>query len=217
MGIENFPKRLLEVGKVGASRVRLCNMLWLREYGSAHELGFDLPRIRYAAVSHSWGNSGTMPAFCTNVKNHRSLESGIPDTDLPITFQHAVTAARALGFEYLWIDALYIMHGPCGDFATQGPLIGDIFQPADVVFAATRSFFKSGGFLRDRRSDRMVVTFSRRPGVRFYAREHIDDFMIDVAKMRLHQMAWTQQERCLARRTVYFGENQTYWECGKGI
>ena len=28
---------------------------------------------------------------------------------------------------------------------------------------------------------------------------------------------WVLQERALARRTIYFAENQTYFECGRGI
>jgi hypothetical protein len=51
----------------------------------------------------------------------------------------------------------------------------------------------------------------------FYVCEAIDDFQHDVIDGRLNKRGWVLQERALARRTIYFTENQTYWECGEGV
>ena len=47
--------------------------------------------------------------------------------------------------------------------------------------------------------------------------EAIDDFYRDVDQGELNQRGWVLQERALSRRTIYFTETQSYWECGGGV
>jgi hypothetical protein len=47
--------------------------------------------------------------------------------------------------------------------------------------------------------------------------EMIDDFNGDVVQGAMNKRGWVLQERALARRTIYFTESQTYFECGNGI
>ncbi|CAI0642010.1 unnamed protein product [Colletotrichum noveboracense] len=51
----------------------------------------------------------------------------------------------------------------------------------------------------------------------YYVCNSIDDFGRDVDQGELNKRAWVLQERALSRRTIYFTENQTYWECGNGV
>ncbi|UPK93045.1 hypothetical protein LCI18_003980 [Fusarium solani-melongenae] len=51
----------------------------------------------------------------------------------------------------------------------------------------------------------------------FYIRETIDDFQQHVLEGELNQRAWVLQEHALARRTVYFTDYQTYFECGNNV
>jgi len=46
---------------------------------------------------------------------------------------------------------------------------------------------------------------------------HMDDFENDVQEAKLNKRAWVMQERVLAKRTIHFSANQTYWECGEGV
>jgi hypothetical protein len=56
------------------------------------------------------------------------------------------------------------------------------------------------------------------PGdVTYYVCEAIDDFHCDVDQSELNKRGWVLQERALSRRTVYFTEKQSYWECGGGV
>jgi hypothetical protein len=52
---------------------------------------------------------------------------------------------------------------------------------------------------------------------RVYVDAVVDDFEKDVRNAPLNQRGWVFQERALARRTIHFARNQTYWECGEGI
>jgi hypothetical protein len=51
----------------------------------------------------------------------------------------------------------------------------------------------------------------------YYLCDAIDDFSGDVEQGELNKRGWVFQERALSRRTIYFAEKQTYWECGKGV
>jgi hypothetical protein len=50
-----------------------------------------------------------------------------------------------------------------------------------------------------------------------YVCDAIDDFNRDVENGQLNRRGWVLQERALARRTIYFADRQTYWECGQGV
>ncbi len=51
----------------------------------------------------------------------------------------------------------------------------------------------------------------------YFVCETIDDFFRDVEQSELNQRGWVLQERALSRRTIYFTERQSYWECGGGV
>lgn len=51
----------------------------------------------------------------------------------------------------------------------------------------------------------------------YFVCETIDDFSRDVDQSELNQRGRVLQERALSRRTIYFTERQSYWECGGGV
>lgn len=123
---------------------------------------------------------------------------------------------RQLGVQYLWIDSLCIIQGDDGDFKDEAKHMESVFSFAHCVIAASRSTGTSDGFLKKRR-DRVVVEFDSPGEPTVYVCEAIDDFQGDVIDGALNKRGWVLQERALARRTIYFTETQTYWECGEGI
>jgi len=141
--------------------------------------------------------------------------------DLPDTFNHAVIATRHLGIRYLWIDSLCVLQGDDGDFDEEVERMQSIFSSAYCVIAASSAEGTSSGFLNPR-PDRKVVNFQRRSkdgtsnGL-LYISEFLDDFEHDVLDGPLNKRGWVLQERALARRTIYFTNKQSYWECGDGI
>jgi hypothetical protein len=53
--------------------------------------------------------------------------------------------------------------------------------------------------------------------VQYFLCDAIDNFDLDVDQGELNKRGWVLQERALSRRTIYFTEKQTYWECGGGV
>ncbi|KAF4816417.1 hypothetical protein CGCSCA5_v006544 [Colletotrichum siamense] len=171
---------------------------------------------KYVALSHPWGDPDEHSHFCTYTDNIADHREGIDWDALPQTFKDAITTTRKLGFRYLWIDSLCIIQGPKGDFTEQSKRMEEVFSSAYCVLAASRATGQCDGFLGDR-PRRDYITFNRGEGNTYHICEEIDNFQVDVIDGPLNQRGWVLQERALARRTVYFTENQTYWECGGGV
>lgn len=85
------PTRLLDVGGTQSSSVRLVDKEHLQIDSS------------YASLSHCWGQSMPFKLTATTVS---ALRSGILVSQLPKTFQDAITTTRRMKIPYLWIDSL---------------------------------------------------------------------------------------------------------------
>ncbi|KAF3014711.1 hypothetical protein E8E14_006964 [Neopestalotiopsis sp. 37M] len=131
---------------------------------------------------------------------------------------------RKLGVDYLWIDSLCIVQAEPGnpedkdkgqDFLKEAGKMELVFSSAYATIAATCAGSPAEHFLK-RRPERQFATIPTDRGP-YYLAEVIDKFSEDVDQSELNSRGWVFQERALSRRTIYFAENQTYWECGKGI
>jgi hypothetical protein len=149
-----------------------------------------------------------------NLKSH--LDDGIDFDMLPATFKDAVTVTRAVGCRYLWIDSLCIVQGPGGDFNEEAKRMPQVYSGAYCVLAASRADNHYAGFLHLRK-DRAVVTLRQGKSPPFYIAENIDDFNSHVLEGDLNRRGWVLQEHALARRTIFFTDYQTYFECGAGV
>lgn len=208
--LTRIPTRLIDVGEGKYSRTVRLHETGARKADQSEEL-------RYIALSHPWGNGNSHSHFCTTRKNIVDrVETGIPVIELPDTFKHAVKVTRELGVRYLWIDSLCIIQGNDGDFDVEAKRMETVFSSAYCVIAASRATGTSDGFLKDR-PDRKFVKFEGSSENPFYICEAIDHFQHDVIEGALNKRGWVLQERALARRTIYFTEKQTYWECGEGV
>jgi hypothetical protein len=205
-----LPTRLIDVGRSDKPRLVL-----LETKNTA------LIDTRYIALSHPWGNAVKNPPFRTLRKNlsgdgPENFLKGISYDQLPATFKDAVNATRALGIQYLWVDSICIIQGDDGDFSEEAKRMGDVFSCAYCILAGSRATSQHDGFLKDR-TQRDYLTFQRGTEKPFYICEPIDNFSGDVLEGSLNRRGWVLQERALARRTVFFTENQTYFECGSGV
>ncbi|TGO83046.1 hypothetical protein BPOR_0711g00010 [Botrytis porri] len=151
--------------------------------------------IRYIALSHRWGD---MPYDATTTQNNlEQRQKKIPMDELPLSFRNAIAVTSALGCTYLWIDSLCIMQGPDGDFDEEADKMQTTFNGAYRVLAACNA---ESAKIGDVFISPITIDFER-----------------DVLHSPLARRGWVLQERALARRTIYFTDNQTYWECGAGI
>lgn len=200
----SLPTRLMDVGSPPFSTtVRLYET-------QAGEKGI------YVALSYPWGDPLVHKPFRTETRNLEAHKAGISILDLPQTMQDAISVTRELGLRYLWIDSLCIVQGPDGDWLQESERMEDVFRHAYVVVAATRAHGSSDGFL-SHRSQRASIAVPRMGKPPLYVCEAIDDFQGDVLEGHLNRRGWVLQERVLARRTIYFAERQTYWQCGHGV
>lgn len=132
-------------------------------------------------------------------------------------FQDAIVTTRELGLEYLWIDSICIIQGPGGDFDREAKRMEDVFSSAFCVIAASSARGQNDSFLNRKVEYHECLSFEEQGMPPIYASRFIDDFNTDVLQAPLSQRGWVLQERVLARRTFYFTNRQTYWECGRGV
>jgi hypothetical protein len=200
--LQDMPTRLLDVGTIDTPTLRLIET--------------KQERRKYIALSHPWGDTTKYPPFCTLPENLKNHLGAIPEGDLPATFDHAVRCTRKIGIRYLWVDSLCIIQGESGDFNKESKNMEAYFSGAYCVLAASRASNQRDGFLGSR-PEREFITIQRGDEKPFYVCKTIDNFSKDVIEGSLNKRGWVLQERALARRTIYFTENQTYFECGQGV
>lgn len=146
------------------------------------------------------------------------IADGLKVDDLPATFRDAVGVTRAIGIPYLWIDSLCIIQGKDGDFVQEAKRMELVYSGAYCVLAASRDPGHYAGFLEKQRRPRQSVALPGKTGNPvFYVGEMIDDFNAHVLEGKLSKRGWVLQEHALARRTVFFTDQQVYFECGDGI
>lgn len=195
-----MPTRLIDVGVPSDIMVRL------------HKTA-EGKTGNWAALSHPWG---TGHHYLTTPENLDSHMNGVPLESLPATFKDAIAVTRAIGLRYLWIDSLCIIQGADGDFDEESIHMEDVFSGAYCVIAASCATDNYSGFLRPT-LPRDVVTLCRENEALFYVCQMVDDFKSHVLDGALNSRAWVLPEHALARRTIFFTEHQTYWECGQGV
>ncbi|KAK7718097.1 hypothetical protein SLS63_010580 [Diaporthe eres] len=196
-----LPTRLIHVGANDSDTINLC-------------ITQPEDKFEYIALSHPWGEG---PHFCTTLDNVEAYRNKIDFGELPVMFQDAVVTTRKLGLEYLWIDSICIIQGEGGDFDQEAKKMEDVFSSAFCVIAASSAQGQHDGFLNRPRQNRECLTFERAGLPPLYVSRFMDDFNKDVLESPLSKRGWVLQERALARRTIYFTDNQIYWECGRGV
>jgi hypothetical protein len=168
------------------------------------------------ALSHQWGSPAQHKKFCTYTTNIDKLKKGINVMDLPRTFQDAVRITRGLGVQYLWIDSLCIIQDDPHDWDMESKLMEQVFSSGYATIAASCASGTEDGFIKPY-PERQCVAAGTPSGSLYYLCNSIDDFHLDVDQGGLNKRGWVLQERALSRRTIYFTEQQSYWECGGGV
>lgn len=136
--------------------------------------------------------------------------------NFPKTFRDAIEITRALEIPYLWIDSLCIVQDDQEDWKIESRLMEQVYSNAYVTIAASCATGTYDGFLKPR-PHRDCVRVKVGATSTVYVCDAIDDFTRDVENGQLNRRGWVLQERALARRTIYFADKQTYWECGQGV
>jgi hypothetical protein len=176
----------------------------------------EIEPSRYIALSHCWGPLQEHEKCCTFKRNITQRKMLIEFDDLPRTFRDAVTVARGLSINYIWIDSLCIIQDDEIDWRSEASKMGQVFSAAYCTISASSAKSSLQGFLPNR-TPRSVVKVPSNTAGSIFACVDIDDFQSDVELSPLNNRGWVLQERALSRRTMFFTSTQVYWECGAGI
>jgi hypothetical protein len=150
-------------------------------------------------------------------ENRKKFKKGVSISSLAPNFRDAISVARRLGFRYIWIDSLCIIQGSAEDWRREAPTMNRVYRNAFLTIGAMASPDAHGGLFRDRDPD-MVGTCSitistENEGVMKCLMVKSDIWESHVKQAPLSQRAWVVQERILAPRSLYFCEDQLFWEC----
>ncbi|EXJ96118.1 hypothetical protein A1O1_01244 [Capronia coronata CBS 617.96] len=168
----------------------------------------------YVTLSHCWGKSKTVQLHKGTLA---ALRQGVGVASLPKTFADAAITAERLGFRYLWIDALCIMHDNEQAVLKEIAQMHRVYSEAALNLAADASREDTGGLICSRNVSALQPCTVEINGL------GIDDGMYKILRCTLwHDLvdssplskrAWAFQERCLAKRTLHFTRNEVLWEC----
>ncbi|PMD62106.1 uncharacterized protein K444DRAFT_514448, partial [Hyaloscypha bicolor E] len=143
----------------------------------------------YCAYSGVAGGSERLTH--TTTSNIMARMHGIPLETLPTSWRDAALLARRLGFRYIWIEGLCVIHDDEQSWREEFVKISDYYRKATLVIASAHSD-SSGALQRKRSTDSTLLTAWAKRG-------------------------WTIGERYLASRMLIIGNDQIYWNCNQSF
>ena len=195
-----LPTRVIEIETDGQARV-------------TETMGM---RAEYLTLSYCWGQ-GKKLLSTKGSDSYEQFKQRLPvDDTMPRTFRDALQVTSALGFRYLWIDALCIIHDDPEDVGKEMAKMGGIYQQSTLtIFAASGPDTDSGLFSkRDARGSKPCnVRITLRSGAkclhqRISIRPQIQDY-----RSTLETRGWVLQEEVLSGRSLTFAYNTVEWSC----
>ncbi len=204
-----LPTRILDVGRRGGSQdIKLHITRGERE--------------RYFCLSHCWGTAQPLTTTRETLDEHRG---NIPWSQLPRTFQEAVTFTREMGVRYLWIDSLCIIQDDRDDWKKEASRMFSIYENADLTLSAAAAPDSQGGCFATPPSEYVGWAVPYR-NTRFWVRRQIDHqgLLQNGSGPMFHgggpcplvTRAWVFQERLLSPRVLHFSRHELVFECNGG-
>jgi hypothetical protein len=105
-------------------------------------------RDNYLTLSYCWGQGERL---LTTKQCYEAFQQRLPMNDqMPRTFREAFTVTRALGYRYIWIDALCIIQDNPQDLNKEMARMGDIYQNSTVTISAEKGPDTDSGLFASR-------------------------------------------------------------------
>jgi Heterokaryon incompatibility protein (HET) len=140
-----------------------------------------------------------------------------------------------LEIRYLWIDSLCIMQDSTGDWRRNAATMYDVYEHSEVVLSALDAANSDNGLFLDRIfAERLWPTYMHASASRWQKSLTLTECLLSQEDMLYEHFevsprknwvagelelgilltrAWELQERMAARRKIFFGRNQLFWEC----
>lgn len=138
--VDAVPRRLIHVGQPARGRspcLQEMALIWPYHHH------------RYAILSHCWGKVLKEDDTLRTTNAKRLLEK-IDEHKLAKKFQDAIVITRAIGLQYLWIDALCIVQDCPEDWASEASPMAEYYAGAAICTAGTSASHAQEGLLCER-------------------------------------------------------------------
>ncbi|KAI1770148.1 heterokaryon incompatibility protein-domain-containing protein [Hypoxylon cercidicola] len=171
----------------------------------------------YAALSYVWGAA---PVFKTRQGNIGSLmePGGLATQPFPKSIRDAMSLARALDFDFLWVDSICIVQDSPDDKAQQIRVMDGIYSRASLTIVAAAGAHADAGIP------------GLEPGTRSLPQRTVrvsDDLTLVALHADGHRSAaatawsargWTYQERLLSRRCLFsLPDGAVSFQCARAV
>ena len=216
-----LPSRVIEIQPAGGE-VTEVSVIETQHLEEQHE---------YVCLSYCWGVA-KQKSMTTSADFPRRLSF----TELPATIADAIRLCHALGYRYLWVDALCIIQGDIKDWETESAQMCNIYGGASLTIATEVCDASPQSFIH-RREDRVYFSGPRittkvngkplSPRKRIWFYETMDrressvwdlesDSLVTYGrKSTWLKRAWTYQEWMLSPKVLHI-EEMTLWDCFEG-
>ena len=176
--------------------------------------------VRYACLSHCWGNPKTL-IRTTLTNKHQHITEGVTIEVLPKTYRDAILVCRKIEVDYLWIDSLCIVQDDDQDWREQASRMGDVYENAFVTIAAVTAQDASQGLFRTTPDFRIGISMQKFPWIRVRQQARKpgnSDYKLAQTthsgdSWPLYRRGWTYQELSLSPRVLHFGPEEVIWSC----
>jgi hypothetical protein len=169
-------------------------------------------------LSHRWGSR---ICFQLTHANLDELRAGVELTALPLLFRDAAWLAYGLEYCHLWIDSLCIMQGDFEDWTRESAQMCETYAGSSLNIAASVALHSDESMFRPPRNLLKVLDCNIKATWQCFKPKSLScdtfNYSDSLRKLPLNRRAWVLQERLLAPKTIHFGNDQVYWECGNGI
>lgn len=210
-----LPTRLLDIGTSSSDIPRLIL--------SSEDL--ITAETKYAALSYCWGDKeDAQTQLKTETASLEQRLKGIPCEKMTPAIKDAVELTRAIGLQYIWIDALCIIQDDTVDWSYESGQMNSVYHHAFVTFCGLASTSCHKSFLH--RAPTVSIPFQSklRPLISGYLSLRLQPlsgewrdrriYTVDRSTSRWSERAWTYQEEELSTRRLFFGGSRMHFLCG---
>jgi len=168
----------------------------------------------YATLSHCWGTARSLRLLTSNIDH---LQWGTNISQLPASYQEAISVCNRFGFRYIWIDSLCIIQDSPEDWRREAMAMKDVYRNSTMNIAAAAAADNTEASFTSRHASTISplpinTQWEGHEPAKFYL-TNANAYRDEVGSSPLRRRAWVVQEIWLSSRNLYLTSNQLWWKC----